>query len=311
MNKVNAGLKNFLIISRANIQIASLPTAALGVVLAAQSWEEVFGIPVLIYILLFFLILTYSCNVNCISDVEVDQKFKRYMSEAVLTFKPGTLKRIIFFEVILVLVLTSILCILKQDLIYFVALFGLLCGYTYSVPPLRIKKRGVLCPLPVMIGLYYFPIVAGWFIVAESISVFILLFGLGYALIMQGITFLNTCEDFTEDKILSITTLAHVLGINRTLRLASVFVLFGGILDMALLVLYKKDYLFKSLEVRLFVLAGTLFLGAILILISATLYSLSQSDQAELLCKKHAKKMRWWFMTTRYPLLVIALLLVP
>jgi len=297
--------------SRANIQIASLPTAAIGVILAAQNWKDIADISVLLYVLLFFLILTYACNINCISDVEVDQKFKRYMSEAVRAFKPKTLKRVIFVEIILILLLASLLCIIKQDVIFSVSLFGLLCGYAYSTPPLRIKKRGVFSPFPVMIGLYFFPLVFGWFIVAEDISIFILLFALGYALIMQGITFLNTCEDFTEDKSSDITTLAHILGLNKILKLASLAVASGGILVMATLSLNRWERLFNNPVLLPIIAVGLLFLAGTLIYISRTLYILSQSDQAELECKKHSGKMRRWFLSIRYPLFVIALLLVP
>lgn len=311
MNKEISGFKNFLIISRANIQITSLPTAALGVVLAAKSWGDILSIPVLIYILLFFLTLTYSCNINCITDVEVDHKFKHHMSEAIRAIQPRTLKRIIFVEITLILVLTGQLCIIKQDITYSVALFGFLCGYAYSAPPLRIKKHGVFSPLPVIIGLYFFPIVFGWFVIAESVSVFILLFALGYALIMQGITLLNTCEDYSEDKTSDIKTLAHVLGINNALKLGSAIVLLGGILDMALFIWHKKDYLPASSGVQLLIVVGLIFLFVILFLISRTLYSLSVSDQVEQLCKAHSGKMRWWFIFTRYPLLLLAIFFVP
>jgi len=232
-------LKNFLIISRANIQIASLPTAALGVALAAKSWSDILNLPVLLYIILFFVILTYSCNINCLNDLEVDEKHKNYLSHAVKSIGIPKLKFLMAAELLIAGIIIISLCILKEEIIYLLAFLGIVCGYVYSAPPLRIKKRGILSPLPVAFGLYLLPIIAGWFIVTNQLSAFIILFGIGYALIMQGIVFINTCEDYKEDRISGIRTLAHVLGIRKTLLLGSIFVLIGGITDLVLILIFK------------------------------------------------------------------------
>jgi 1,4-dihydroxy-2-naphthoate octaprenyltransferase len=220
--KVKKLFKNFLIVSRANIQIASLPTATLGVALAAKNWADIFNMPVLLFIILFFIILTYSCNINC-------------LSKAVKSIEISKLKILVTMELIFAGIIIISLCILKKEIIYLLAFLGITCGYIYSTPPLRVKKRGILSPLPVMFGLYFLPVIAGWFIVTNQISAFIILFGMGYALIMQGITFINTCEDYKEDMISGILTFAHVLGIRKILLLGSRFVLIGGFMDLVLI----------------------------------------------------------------------------
>jgi len=303
-------LKNFLIVSRANIQIASLPTAALGVALAAKNWSDILNLPVLLYIILFFVILTYSCNVNCLNDLEVDEKHKNYLSHAVKSIGIPKLKSLMAAELLIAGIIIISLCILKKEIIYLSAFLGIACGYAYSAPPLRIKKRGIISPLPVTFGLYFLPIIAGWFIVTNQLSAFIILFGAGYALIMQGITFINTCEDYKEDRISGIRTLAHVLGIRKTLLLGSIFVLTGGITDLVLLLFFKINlHDIKAISLVSVLILIIFFFGSI-INISRKLYDISISRNPFALSKKEAFKMRIWFLTTRYPLFFISLLLI-
>ena len=303
-------LKNFLIISRANIQIASLPTAALGVALAAKSWSDILNLPVLLYIILFFVILTYSCNINCLNDLEVDEKHKNYLSHAVKSIGIPKLKFLMAAELLIAGIIIISLCILKKEIIYLLAFLGIVCGYVYSAPPLRIKKRGILSPLPVAFGLYLLPIIAGWFIVTNQLSAFIILFGIGYALIMQGIVFINTCEDYKEDRISGIRTLAHVLGIRKTLLLGSIFVLIGGIANLVLILIFKINlYDIKAISLISSLILIIFFFGSI-INISRRLYDISISRNPAALSKREAFKMRKWFLTTRYPLFFISVLLI-
>jgi 4-hydroxybenzoate polyprenyltransferase len=297
-------------VSRANIQIASLPTAALGIILAAKNWGDIFNLPVLLYIILFFIILTYSCNINCLNDLEVDEKHKNYLSNAVKSIGIPKLKIIMTIELVIAGIIIISLCVLKKEIIYLLAFLGIICGYIYSAPPFRIKKRGILSPLPVALGLYFFPIIAGGFIVANQLSSFIMLFGIGYALVMQGITFINTCEDYEEDKALGIRTLAHVLGVRKTLLLGFIFVLTGGFIDLALILFFKINLQNINIASLLLIFVLIIFFLVSIIDIGKNLYLTSTAKNPFALSKKEAVKMRKWFVSTRYPLLFISLLLI-
>jgi 4-hydroxybenzoate polyprenyltransferase len=300
---------NFLVASRANIQVASLPTASLGVLLAAKNQAEIIDLAVILYIIIFFTILTYSCQINCLNDLEVDAKYKKYLSNAVRSLGIPTLKTIMTIELLIGGIIIFLLCFLKKNIIYSLAFLGVISGYVYSAPPLRVKKRGILSPLPVMFGLYFLPIIAGWFIVNEKLSVFIFLFGMGYALIMQGITFINTCEDFEEDKISGIRSFAHVAGVGKTLLLGSIFVFVGGFVELSLIsTKIKIDALGFVPSIAVLIL-GAFFVVSI-IYIARNLYLIGKSDKALVLCKRYAVKMPLWFLITRYPLFFIGLLLV-
>lgn len=308
--KVKKLLKNFLIVSRANIQIASLPTATLGIVLASKSWADIFDLSVLLYIILFFIILTYSCNINCLHDLEVDEKSKKYLSNAVKSIGIPKLKILITIELLIACIIIIFLCIIKKEVIYLLAILGIIIANIYSAPPLRIKKRGILSPFPVIFGLYFLPIIAGSFIIIDQLSAFIFLFGIGYALIMQGITFINTCEDYEEDRISGIRTIAHVLGIRKTLFLGSVFVSVGGFIDLSFILIFKINLnTIKIIPLIAIVILSLSFIVSI-INISKKLYLTSTSKSPFNLSKKTAVKMPNWFLSTRYPLFFISLLFI-
>lgn len=300
---------NFLVTSRANIQVASLPTAALGVLLAAKNRADIFDPAVILYIILFFTVLTYSCQINCLNDLEVDEKYKKYLSNAVRSLGIPALKTFMTIELLIAGITIFFLCFLKKNIIYSLAFFGIISGYAYSAPPLRVKKRGILSPLPVMFGLYFLPIIAGWFIVEGKLSVFIFLFGMGYALIMQGITFINTCEDFEEDKISGVRSLAHVIGVGKTLYMGSIFVFAGGFVELCL-ISYKIKINVLGFVPSFAVLIISAFFAVSIIYIARNLYLIGKSGKALVLCKRYAVKMPMWFLITRYPLFFICLLLV-
>lgn len=303
-------LKPFLVVSRANIQVASLPTASLGIALAARRWTEIVQFSVLLYVLLFFVLLTYSCQINCLNDLEVDKKYKIYLSSAVQSLGIQKLKRIIGVEIGLALGLIVTLAVSKNNWLYLLAIGGLVIGTVYSAPPLRIKKRGIFSPLPVFFGLYFLPIVAGWFIIRHRVSLFILLYGLGYALIMQGVTFVNMCEDSYEDKTSGIQTWVHVLGIRKTLLFGSICVLCGGLLTIYLYLSQRVRIHMIRMPVLPILLILLIFFIFSILSISKKLYLISRSADPFVFSKTEAALMTRWFLATRYPLLFLAVLSV-
>ncbi len=302
-------LRDFLIVSRANIQLTSLPTAVIGMTLAANSSRDLVRLTGVLYVILFFTLLTYACNLNCLSDLGVDEKYKKRMSEAVRSVGIPRLKFIMGLELTVSVAIIIWLAVLKHNPVFLLAALGIVAGYAYSAPPVRIKKRGIVSFLPVMLGLYFLPVVGGWFLMTERLSLFIMVFAFGYASVMQGITFINTCEDYREDEATQIKTLAHIIGVRRTLSLGAAMVLAGGILDYFLILGGRED--FKSLGTAL----AILFYGFSLVYIAAVssisrrLYLVGRSTNSLDLSKKYAAKMPVWFFLTRYSLLAISLII--
>jgi 4-hydroxybenzoate polyprenyltransferase len=301
-------IRDLLTVSRVNIQAASLPTATLGILLASRSGTDVLNGVSLFYVLFFFIVLSYSCQVNCLHDLEGDDRSKPHFSRAVRAIGIRRLKVITLFELVVAAGLVLAIVWLKKDAIYLLLSLSIGIGYAYSAPPLRIKKRGILSPLPVIFGLYFLPIAAGGYLVLDKITGSILPFALGYALLMQGITMVNTCEDFVEDKASGIRTLAHVLGIRRALRAGVVFVSSGGLIIVALL--FPRIVTLADEAVPL--ATAFLFSAAFLMVvyrISRSLFLLSREADPVQGSKRLARNMPLWFLWTRYPLLVIALIL--
>jgi 4-hydroxybenzoate polyprenyltransferase len=300
-------IKNFIIVSRGNIQIASLPTCSLGIVLAAQDWGEILNWPVFLYICLFFIILTFSCNINSLYDIDVDEKSKSSMSNAIKSLGISSVKALLIIELFFAGILIVVLCVLKKDMLYLLATSGVLAGYAYSAPPLRVKKRGSLSPIPVMLWLYFLPILAGWYIVKDALSLFIILFGFGYASIMQGITFINTCEDYEADRMFGIRTWVHVFGIKKTLLIGTIFVTGGGILILFLAFFYViKLHSFGFITIMDLIVL--FFFESSIFFIAKNLHSIGHSANPAESSRESAYKMRSWFLSTRYPLLVLAIL---
>jgi 4-hydroxybenzoate polyprenyltransferase len=296
-----------LTVSRANIQVASLPTASLGILLASRSKPDVIDASVVCYVAFFFIVLSYSCQVNCLHDLEVDDRSKPYFSGAVRAIGIRRLKIITWGELAAAVGLVLAIVWLKKEATYLLLTLGIGIGHAYSAPPLRIKKRGAFSPLPVMFGLYFLPIAAGGFLVLGRITGLILFFGLGYALVMEGITLVNTCEDFAEDRDSGTTTLAHLLGVRKALRAGALFIVSGALMILGL---FLPKILTLAERWSLFVLAvllGFVFATAVY-RISRDLFLLSRASNPVLGSKRLARNMPRWFFWTRYPLFLMSLI---
>lgn len=310
MGSTLSGIKDFLVISRAKIQIGTPPHPLLGLILGSTSLTALFSTPSLLYIILYFLLITFACNVNCLFDVNIDEKYKSYMSDSLKSLGKMKVKMIIFVESVLIISLIMILMKMGYVLTSILALSGFLMGYVYSANPVRIKKRGFLSPFPVLIGLYTLPVLGGWFIHNSSLSIYIVVFTIGYALLNEGITLVNTCEDYSEDKSEGIKTWAHIFELRNTMKIALIFTLIGG-LTAVIGVILKPVFLswstYNMYSSLLFIVAG-IFNSLIIIKTGFSIYVAEKKEDIEKSCKDAAKNMPKWFVSTRYPLLIMALI---
>jgi 4-hydroxybenzoate polyprenyltransferase len=306
-------LRDFLVISRAGIQIASLPTALLGCALAARDRGELWDPRVLVYVLLFFVVLTFACNLNCLADRDVDARHKKRMSEAVRSLGEKRIKAILAVEAALAVALAGLLAVLKKDAIFCAGAATLGLAFIYSAPPLRIKKRGWLSPLPVAFGLYALPPLGGWYLMRGSLNTAVVVFALGYALLMEGLTIVNTCEDHPEDEAAGVRTLAHALGIRRTLVLGAWLTGAGGIgaIGMIVAIVGEAGGWSNPPGSIPLIVAGAFaaYYGISVISAVRALGRLARTRDPAAECKLRSALMPAWFLKTRYPLLFITLLL--
>ncbi len=305
-------LKSFLVISRGKIQLGTPPHPLLGLILGAVSLAQFLSYITLIYITLYFLLITFACNINCLYDVKIDEKYKEHMSNAVKTLGKARVKTVIIFEAMAISGLIAFLLLSGYTVTALLSLSGLIFGYIYSAEPVRIKGRGFLSPFPVLIGLYTLPVLGGWFIFQDTLTLYIVVFCIGYALLNEGITLVNTCEDYKEDMEEDIKTWAHVLDMRKTMRIAFFFTTFGGliaIIGVLLKPIQAGWTVYSTYSSILFIALG--IINTIVILrIGGDIYKAGSKEDLQLSSKKAAKNMPKWFISSRYPLLLMTLLLL-
>jgi len=242
-------------------------------------------------------------------DVDVDRKYKKHYSDAIESLGIKRVKIVLVFELLIALSLMYFLYTMGHFITVLLALLGLFFCFSYSANPLRLKARGVLSPVPVIVGLYSLPVLAGWFLFSNPLLSYFIVFVVGYALMNEGFTLVNTCEDYSEDKKEGIKTWAHIFGLKRTLTIAFMFALGGIVCILALL--FKITTMKLSLDLTY--LSSLLLVGISTITIlfsSIEVYGIGRAEDLEKSAKAYGPKMPKWFMITRYPLLLIAVLLL-
>jgi 4-hydroxybenzoate polyprenyltransferase len=301
-------LKSFLAISRAKIQIATIAHPTLGLFLAATQITDL-HIFCLVFFILYMLLITFACNINSYFDYEVDKKYKVYLADAVDALGKKTIRILLIMEAILISALIIVLIIYGYLIVGIIATLGFLSSIIYSSTPLRLKKRGILSAIPVIIGLYLFPVLGGWLMVSPIFTIFSIIFICGYALINEGITLVNTAEDYNEDLSENIKTWAHFFGIKTTIRLASILTLLGGVSCIIGLLLKLLPYISSNWSF----IIGCVFFGISILTITFTskdIYQVGQEADLKESAKIHARKMPKWFILTRYPMLFTTIFLV-
>ncbi len=311
-SQLSKKLKAFLTISRAKIQLGTPPHPLLGLILGATVASQLISKPALIYLVLYFLLITFACNINCLFDVKIDRKYKHYMSDAVKTIGKKNVKILLVLEVIAIFIMIFMLIDIGHVITPILALSGLFFGYIYSADPIRVKKRGLWSPFPVLIGLYTLPVLGGWFIFQSGLTLYIVIFSIGYAFLNEGITLVNTCEDYREDMAEGIKTWAHLFTLKKTMDLAFIFTVIGGLLAVSGVILKPVMNGFSDYNVYssiIFISMGVI--NTLLILkTSGDIFRAKKSEDLEQSCKNAAKNMPKWFITTRYPLLAMGFLIL-
>jgi len=298
-------LHAFFHISRGNLLLASIGHATLGMLLAAGTLSNLVRIETGLYILLHYIIALFGCNINSLSDYEVDKLYKRYMADSVDIIGKSAIKYIIILEGIIAITLIIVFILFGYFLVALLAVIGFLGAFFYSAEPVRIKKHGLISPIPVLI-LYTFPLFGGWFLFRSELTWYFILFVVGYMLLNEGFTLVNTSEDYTEDKKRNIKTWAHLFGLKKTLIISFWFSLAGllCVIAMGLLVL-DQDSLIK-------IISSLSIIGSAVLIIKASfeVREVYRGEDLERRAKLYGVRLQRWFMMTRYPLMISAFLLL-
>jgi len=291
-------VKAFLEISRWRIQLVSLATILLGPLYAADTLSDLLNIDLLLFGILFFFSVTFACNINCYHDRDVDALKKKHLARSVETLGASTVKDLMILESLVVLVLIVYFFLRGHIEVALLSSIGWAFGYLYSAPPIRLKNKGLLGPIPVNLGVYVLPILAGHLVIDTDVSAAFLLFIVGYALLNLGINLVNVAEDYEVDRKRNITTAAHRLGLKRTVGAASLTASVGAVVVLITLYPHVKD-IYTGLFFLVFLIA--------LLFTSVDITSILLSKDIHEQAQKKGGRLPIYFISTRYPMVLVLL----
>jgi 4-hydroxybenzoate polyprenyltransferase len=193
---------------------------------AATSFQSLLSLHVVEALVIFTLLFFSGFIINALADVEVDTKYKTYVSDAVRVLGEKKLKIFIVIHVALALLLTLHLSFVFNNywLILWVSV-ATFFGLAYSVKPFHFKVRGLL-----QFSLMIFSIIMVsfiYYIINGTPSIPALFVFLSFLIVTHGIELVNQTQDYIDDKESGLLTPAVRWGITPTLIASLIIALIG------------------------------------------------------------------------------------
>lgn len=240
-------LKNLLIVRRTEFFIVEITIFTMPLLISARSAMDILNFSVLEGFILFFILYSLGDMINCLTDRELDRKYKNRLSIAVYSLGVNFVRNLVIAEIIISLVIaTHLSWITGKWSIFGLVLLGMFLGIEYSTGPINFKSRGIWHLICLWLLLYFLPMLYSALLLQEILTWPIIVLAASYATIEMGIILINTSEDLPEDISMGIRTTTVVLGLGHTIRLASAMVLIGGV---AFLIFWIHFFLQKGLPV--------------------------------------------------------------
>jgi len=210
--------------------------------IAATSLQDLLSIHVVEALIIFMLLFFSGFIINALTDVEVDSKYKTYISNSVKVLGEKTLIKLIIVHVGIALLLTLHLSIVYNNywLLMWVSI-ATFFGLAYSIKPFHFKIKG-----PLQFSLMIFSIIMVslvYYVIGGMPSAPVLFVFLSFIIVHHGIELVNQTQDYIDDKKTGLQTPAVRWGITDTLIAAFVITLVG--LGLGLVGFY---YLFNGLR---------------------------------------------------------------
>lgn len=238
--------KQFLIVSRYEFFPAGIGIVAVPTLLAATSVSElVSSLDMVVWgAAVWYLSLIIGAQINCVSDYGLDHGYKGKFPRAIDTLGRQTIVRSIFVEIILA---SAIVVWLAIDLSRYQLLafwvVGLTLAITYSLEPLRFKKRGMLNVLTLSLVLYGLPALFIYFLVVDSIGLLLLIILIAVGVQGIGMILANEIEDYPEDMAMGVRNPCVNWGVKKTSLVALLMTTAAGVgLMVAFAILLTDPY---------------------------------------------------------------------
>ena len=284
------GLKEWATISRFKMEIATIVNPLIGILVASNSIKDLFRFHVLFYIIIYIFIIVSSSQINCYYDTHVDIHYKKNLYRATKKIGGRKIKISVVTMIFISLLLTIYLIHSGFLITSLLILAGIVIAISYSTPPFRLKARGTIGFVFLLIGIFALPVLGGWFLIRSSISTAFIAFSIGYAIMNGAFILINIAEDHEEDEKEGIKTISHVIGAENVPK-ASLLMLFIAFILIAFSLPFFLSPAYFVIFISIFFI---LYLFPIRDIYSIKKYGI----------KKYAPKVPIWFAVARYPLLL-------
>jgi 4-hydroxybenzoate polyprenyltransferase len=208
-------------IRRVEFRVAEIPILLIPILLLLRDtavlktfyfWEGIF---------VFFLLFAFGDMINCLADRDLDAVYKPHLSEAVYGLGVG----FVTFQVVATAAFALILSVhlawrLNRWLLVPLVAIGLVLGAAYSVPPIRLKGRGLAQLVCLWLIIFVGPMWLVSMLIGDWPSAQLLVFAAAYGGLQMGVILVNTAEDYPEDLEANIRTTIVSLGLHRGIELA-------------------------------------------------------------------------------------------
>jgi len=241
-------ITRYATISRWEFLPATGVAILIGVFLGTNSWTYLLDpwhlLVVIEGLIVFFLLFNTGFMINCWADWEVDEIYKKKLSETVKGFGRDTVRNMVIFHTALAIIITIHISMIMtwRPVLMFLVLLGTFLGVAYSIEPFRFKSKGVfhsVMAFPVFAapGLFSYYLVTDQPIGNFNSLVFLLLV-IGVTAAHYALVLLSQSEDYPDDKAMNIRTPAVAWGIKRTVNRAFRLNMWGSTANIMAFVLF-------------------------------------------------------------------------
>jgi 4-hydroxybenzoate polyprenyltransferase len=174
-----------------------------------------------------------GAQVNTLSDYELDLKDerKKQLVLALDSFGRIRLRRIVVAEMLIALALVALFTLIQGKLVLLpMWVCGILLGWAYSAPPLRLKSRSWLAPVALILVLAVLPVLFAYCAFTFEASSFFLFSLAGLALTVYAVILPTEIRDYFGDKAMDIETMTVRLGLAKASLLSIVLLALGATL---------------------------------------------------------------------------------
>ena len=211
-------MKSLGTISRAEFLLPNLGSLIMGLAWGAIPSTSIGELVVLI--ILSFAIINLSSAIgaqaNTLSDRELDSKDerKKQLVEAMNSFRPKRLKKVLIIEFVLTLILVFLFMLIQQKpILLLLWIVGICLGCAYSLPPIRLKSRDWLAAISLILVLAVFPVLFAYYTFTTEMNPFFLVSLIGLGLTVYGVIIPTEIRDYFGDKAMGIETMTVRLGL--------------------------------------------------------------------------------------------------